>query len=292
MLSSGPERIVIVAVVVMVEGSVATAHLVTRHAHATVAALDQPAQQPVIRFRTTRAPFGVVVADTLRCLEEFFADDCGNRYGDPLVTGTHDLALCLCWVAAKNGCGAVVVCTAYVSFVAYHAPDYRYSPNRLPARRWRPVLVELPTDLPHRKMVLDIVAKDAAHDRRLGFVDLEVCGSSDAARNASIPIGAFPRDHLTSTRAPQLTAAISLGDLRSLIFGDHALHLSEQLGLRIVGKGWGVMEQHRDAVARQLVDHNDLVGIHTGQAIRRQAPDGVKPCGFGGIPERIETGAV
>ena len=101
-------------------------------------------------------------------------------------------------------------------------------------------------------------------DHRLGFVDLEVRGSLGRARNASIPIRAFPRDHLAGTRAPQLTAAISLCDLRALVFSYHAMYLSEQLGLRVVGKRRGVVEQHRDAMVRQFVEHNDLIGIHTG----------------------------
>src|SRR5215469_1791736 len=69
-------------------------------------------------------------------------------------------------------------------------------------------------------------------------------------------------------------------------------HLGEQLGLRIVGKRRSVVEQHRDAMARQLVEHNDLISIHPGKAIRRQAPDGIKAPRFGSISERIETGTV
>jgi hypothetical protein len=228
----------------------------------------------------------------LRGLEEFLLEDCRNCYGDPLVTGTPYLALWPCWVAVRNARGAVVVRAAYVSLVAYHTPDHRHPPDGLPAWRRHKLLVELPRDLSHRKIVLDIVSKDAAHDRCLGFVDLEVRGSFSAARNAPIPIRAFPRDHLASTRTPQLAAAISLRDLRAFIFSYHTLYLGEQPGLRIVGKWRGVVKQHRDAMARQLVEHNDLIGVHTGQAIRRQAPDGVEPSGFGGISERVKTGAV
>jgi hypothetical protein len=48
MLASSPERVVVAAIVVIVEGPIATTHLVTRYANATVAALDEPAQEPVI----------------------------------------------------------------------------------------------------------------------------------------------------------------------------------------------------------------------------------------------------
>ena len=53
-----------------------------------------------------------------------------------------------------------------------------------------------------------------------------------------------------------------------------------------------VAEEHRDAVACQLVKHDDLIGIHTGQAIWGETPDRVKLPGFGGISQRIETGAI
>ncbi len=264
MLPSSPERVVIAAIVVIVEGPIATAHLVTRYANATVAALDEPAQEPVIWFRAPRAPLGVVIADALRSLEEFLVEDHGNWYGDPLVTGAPYLALCLCAVAVQNGGSAIVVCAAHVSLVAYRTSDHRYAPDGLPAWRRNKVLVELPGDLSHREIALDIVSKDAAYDHRLGFVDLEVRGSLGRARNASISIRAFPRDHLAGTRAPQLAAVISLCDLRALVFSYHALYLSEQLGLRVVGKRRGVVEQHRDAMVRQFVEHNDLIGIHTG----------------------------
>ena len=107
MLPSSPERVVIAAIVVIVEGPIATAHLVTRYANATVAALDEPAQEPVIWFRAPRAPLGVVIADALRGLEEFLVEDRGNWYGDPLVTGTPYLALCLCGVRWRSKTEAV-----------------------------------------------------------------------------------------------------------------------------------------------------------------------------------------
>ena len=94
------------------------------------------------------------------------------------------------------------------------------------------------------------MTKDAPHDRRLWLVDLEVRGPFGAARNTPIAIRAFPGDHLASTRTPQLAATISLGDLGALILGNHALHLGEQMGLRVIGKWRRVVEEHRDAVAR------------------------------------------
>ena len=76
-------------------------------------------------------------------------------------------------------------------------------------------------------MVLDVVAKNAPHDRRLRLVDLEVRRSAGAACNTPIPIGAFPGGHLPGTSTPQLAASVSLSDLGAFILGYHALHLGQ-----------------------------------------------------------------
>ena len=119
LFASSPERVVIAAIVVIVEGPIATTHLVTRYANATVAALDEPAQKPVIWFRAPRAPFRVVIADALRGLKELLVEERGNWYGNPLIPGALYLALCLCGVAVQSRCSAIVVCATYVSLVAY-----------------------------------------------------------------------------------------------------------------------------------------------------------------------------
>jgi hypothetical protein len=56
LLPSGFEWIVIAAVVIVVKGAIAAAHLMTRHTYTTVAALNESAQQPVIQSRAARAP--------------------------------------------------------------------------------------------------------------------------------------------------------------------------------------------------------------------------------------------
>jgi hypothetical protein len=178
------------------------------------------------------------------------------------------LARSLSRVATRNSGRAIIVCTTHVGLVAYQAPDCGYSPDGLPAWRRNVVLVELPGDLPHRQIIFDIVPKDASHDRPLGLVNFEVRGPVGAACDTPVTIRAFPGDHLASTRPPQLAAPISLSDLGTLILGNHALHLSKQLRLRVIGKWRRVVKKHRDAMACQLVEHNDLIGVNAGQPIR------------------------
>jgi len=62
--------------------------------------------------------------------------------------------------------------------------------------------------------------------------------------------------------------------------------------LRIIGKRWGVVEKHFHAMTCQLVEHDDLIGIHPSQSIGRQTPDGIKLPSFGGIAQRVEARAV
>ncbi len=112
------------------------------------------------------------------------------------------------------------------------------------------------------------------------------------AGNAPVPVGGFPRDHLACPGAPELPAPISLGDFGPLVFGNDSLHLREQPRLRIIIEGGGVREEHRDAVASQLIDHDHLVGIDTGQAIGRQAPDDIEQPSLRGIAQRVEAGPV
>src|SRR5256885_13463368 len=51
-------------------------------------------------------------------------------------------------------------------------------------------------------------------------------------------------------------------------------------------------EQHLHTVAGQLVEHDHLVGVDPGEAIRRQAPYGVEEPRLGRVTKSIEGGAI
>jgi hypothetical protein len=53
------------------------------------------------------------------------------------------------------------------------------------------------------------------------------------------------------------------------IIGDDALHLHEQMGLRVIVQWRCVMKEYRHAVACQLIDDDDLIGIDSSQAVWR-----------------------
>jgi len=82
-------------------------------------------------------------------------------------------------------------------------------------------------------------------------VSLGAAGPGDAP----VAVGGLPGGDLSGAGAEQLAAAVPLGDLRLLVFRDHALHLGEQRGVRVAGgQVGGVGEAHRDAEAGQFVE--------------------------------------
>ena len=83
--AAGAQDVVVAAVVVAVVGAVAAAHLVTVAADLAVAALDQPAQQPVTGLDAARAPLRVLAADLLGPSERVLVDDRRHRDQNPLL---------------------------------------------------------------------------------------------------------------------------------------------------------------------------------------------------------------
>lgn len=87
------KRIVIGAIVIAVNSSLASTHFVTRHGYVAMTAFDKAAEQPVPRLGSTRAPFGVLTTDALSRLKNVLGYDDGNGDGDPLLTRTVDLRI-------------------------------------------------------------------------------------------------------------------------------------------------------------------------------------------------------
>ena len=68
-----------------------------------------------------------------------------------------------------------------------------------------------------------------------------------AASDPAVAVGGLPGSDFAGAGAEQLAAAVAFGDLGFLVLRDHALHLGEQGGLRVVGgEVGGVGETHRD----------------------------------------------
>ena len=111
-------------------------------------------------------------------------------------------------------------------------------------------------------------------------------------RHASVAVGHLPEEHLAGASAVQLAAPVALGDLRALVFGDHALDLDEQPGLRIVAGRGAVEEAHVDAEALEFFKDQHLVGVDAREAIRAQARDRVQRTRFGRVAQPVKRGTV
>ena len=137
------------------------------------------------------------------------------------------------------------------------------------------------------------VGEDAPDYRGFGLVDLQVRRGGRGAGDAPVAVGGLPGDDLSGAGAEQLAAPVPFGDLRLLVLGDHALHLGEQRGLRVIGgQVGGVGEPHRDPEAGQLVQDEDLIGVGAGEPVRGQAPHQLEQAGLGGVAQRVEAGPV
>ena len=85
-----------------------------------------------------------------------------------------------------------------------------------------------------------------------------------------------------------LAAAGPFEDLRTLIFGDHALELQHQLIFRRAGM-WRLEENRLDAVAGELLGQQDLVGIFAAQPVRRVDQDSLNVALGGEIAQPLQT---
>jgi hypothetical protein len=230
------------------------------------------------------APPAVVAADPPGRFEGLLVEEGGHRDGDPVLARAGDLAAALAGARVGGGFGAVGVDAPDVGLVAQQVAQRGGSPQPIATGRGWDLVGGQPTDdLSQGVPAVDVVVEDPPHDRGLGFEHLESGRAVRVAGLAAVAVGGAPGQHLSGAGAKQLPASIPFGDLRPLVFGDHALDLGEQLGLRVVVQGWGVGESHADPVAGQLVEHDDLVGVDAGEPVRGQAPDSLNQPGLCGV---------
>jgi len=137
-----------------------------------------------------------------------------------------------------------------------------------------------------------VVGEDAPHDGGFGFEDHQSGRAGRVARQSLVAVRSLPGDDLAGPGAKQLAAPVPFSDLRAFVFGDDALDLGEQPGLRVVIDGWGVGEPHRHAVAGEFVEHDDLVGVDAGEPVGRQAPHEVDQPGLGGVAQGVQAGPI
>jgi hypothetical protein len=134
--------------------------------------------------------------------------------------------------------------------------------------------------------------EDLAHNLRLGLEDLDPRRLAVGARHAPVPIGDLPKRDLARAGAIQLAATVALGDLGPLVLGDHALHLDQQRGLRIVARRRALQKPDGDPEPLKLLEDQHLIGVGTCKAVNVQTQYPVKHARLGGIAQAIKRRAI
>ncbi|HEY5342510.1 MAG TPA: hypothetical protein VIJ66_02505 [Solirubrobacteraceae bacterium] len=114
--------------------------------------------------------------------------------------------------------------------------------------------MQVTRDLTDRVLTIDVGTENIAHDLGLGLEDLDPGGAAIVGANATMTVGHLPERDIAGASAMQLAATVTLRDLGILILGDHALHLHQQRGLRILTKRWALQELHGDIEALKLLE--------------------------------------
>jgi len=128
-----------------------------------------------------------------------------------------------------------------------------------------------------------VIFENATDHRRFGFVYYQVRRGGRGCGDSAIAIRHFPEDDFAAARTPQLAAPIALGNFGALVLGDHALNLDQQASLRIVVERGCVGKQYPNTMPGKLIQHDHLIGIQAGQAIRRKTPNRLDDSSLRGV---------
>ncbi len=153
--------------------------------------------------------------------------------------------------------------------VAQHRPDHRALPARPGLARSHALVIEPPRNRPDAPARRRIVRIDLPHHARLGINDGIRRGRVLTLAQVAVAVGgATQHTHFPSASPMSLAAARAFEDLGTLVLGDHALKLHEEL---IFGRGAlrRIEKTGGHTLASELLDQQDLVGILAAQTIGR-----------------------
>jgi hypothetical protein len=236
------------------------------------------------------------MTDLLDTLKHVTVDDRRHRDRDPLLPWTltvTGLAVARTTTGvAIDRLAAVVVHGADVRLVVQQPCDRRGAPDRLASRGRDPAVQQLVCDLPDRQTPLNIRAEDLAHDLRLGLEELDPRPAALACNHSAMAVGRLPERDLPSTGAIELAAPVTLGDLRALVLGDHALHLHQQRRLGILAMRGTLQKPHADTEALKLLEDQHLVGVRAREPIHTQTQNPFEDPSLGGITQAVQRRTV
>ena len=154
--------------------------------------------------------------------------------------------------------------------------------------RMQALLVEPAGDLVHLQPVADIEIEDPAHHAGFGFVDLEAGSACLGLPDQAVSVGRA-REHVQRALAGtmDLAATRALGDLRTLVFGDHRQDLAQQhpVGCRVVRL---LDAPDRRAGAGELLLQQDLVREVAAQPVDRPDQHGLDLAAGDAVTQRVK----
>ena len=152
-------------------------------------------------------------------------------------------------------------------------------------------LHETDRDLAHGKPIIGVPVENLAHDGGLFLVDLEAWRQSVRSGNFAIPEGHVAGHDRPLPGPPQLSSTVAFDDLGSLELGHCCLDLCDETTVGAVGEP-ALKEDHRNAKAAELIQHEGLVDIVTGQPVGAQHDHGIDQPGGRRVAHPVQSGSV
>src|SRR5262249_45296870 len=161
---------------------------------------------------------------------------------------------------------AVEVAGAGVDRIGEDAVDDRGGPQPPAAARPPRAGRQALADLADGQVLVDQPAVEQADDLGLGLVDQQVAGGAVALGDVAVAVGDLAGGPLPGAGLLELAAAEALAQDGTLVRGDGALDLEQELVVGVVGDG-ALDEGDRAAGLAQFFEEKDLVGVLAGQAV-------------------------
>jgi hypothetical protein len=224
------EGIGYVPAAVIVDG---TALAAGAHANDRVAAertTQQTSEKPsLVVLQAARTELLVFFVTPLGLEEQLPGDDRGHGHRNPFVLRPE-------FLTSFRGPGAVQDPGADVDGIAHDRQQVGSGPEGAASRCGHAEGVQALADLAEREALVDVPVKHLPDDRCFVFGDHQMSGFGRGAGDSPIPIGICRYGGFALSETVQSAAAITLSDLRTLVFRNGSLDL-DQKATRGISRG-------------------------------------------------------
>ena len=257
------------------------------------AALQQAAQQVIVLLVPAKGHGGVAGQLGPGSVPGLLVDQHRHRDGDPLLrwarapAGPFSAAACpQAGLLGRHVFVAVGVGRAGVDRIGQDVVCHGTRPPR-PARPGEPRPGVHPCDAPADGFPSHEPSVDLAHHVSFRLVDDQPRGQGAAPRLVPVPVRGLGAEDMPVSCFLQFAAAEPLRQHRTLILGNGALDLQQELVVGVVGDR--VVQEHHLAVrAAELLEQQDLVGILARQPVRAEHRHGIDRSVTDGVPQAVQ----